>query len=80
MVRERIGAKKVVIGSYVTLIFDNGKQARYKIVGLMETDPRKNYISYESPLGAAIFGAKKGEKRKFKIDGRRMLVRVLNIE
>lgn len=39
----------------------NGKKRTVTLVGATEADPFKNKFSNESPLGKAIFGAKKGD-------------------
>lgn len=50
----------VVIGSKVTVEVD-GLIDEFTIVGTMEADPVKRRISNESPVGAALLGAKVGE-------------------
>ncbi len=40
----------------------NNKETLYYIVGFAEVDPFKNYISNDTPLGAAILGKKVGDK------------------
>lgn len=50
----------VVIGSTVVVEIDGAKD-EFKIVGTMEADPAKRMISDESPVGAALLGAKVGE-------------------
>lgn len=50
----------VVIGSTVVIEMD-GEVDEFTIVGSMEADPSKKKISNESPVGAAILGAKVGE-------------------
>ncbi|MBI2600797.1 transcription elongation factor GreA [Candidatus Daviesbacteria bacterium] len=50
----------VVIGSSVTL--EMGDEVdEFTIVGRLEADPAKKRISNESPLGAALLGARTGE-------------------
>ena len=52
---------KVALGNQVEL--KNGKkQFTYTIVGPVEADPLEGRISNESPIGAAIFGKKVGDK------------------
>lgn len=51
----------VQVGSIVTVRSDEGKK-RFEIVGFGETDPEKNKISSESPLGQAFLNHKKGDK------------------
>lgn len=52
----------VSIGSKVTLQEEGETEKEvYTIVGTAEADPKNNKISFESPLGKAIFGQKKGK-------------------
>lgn len=56
-------AKDIVnVGSTVTLIYDDGEEETYKIVGSLEADPFDNKVSNESPIGKAILGRKIGEE------------------
>lgn len=51
----------VVIGSLVKVQFE-GQIDEFSIVGSMEADPAAQKISNESPVGAAILGAKIGDE------------------
>lgn len=52
----------VSIGSTVIVEYvDDAEEEEYKIVGSLEADPFNNKISNESPIGQAIFGAKKND-------------------
>lgn len=53
----------VVIGSTIKVQME-GDMDEFTIVGRMEADPSKKRISNESPLGAALLGAKNGETVK----------------
>lgn len=56
-------AKDIVnVGSTVTIVYDDGEEDTYKIVGSLEADPFDNKISNESPIGKAIIGRKIGEE------------------
>lgn len=50
----------VVIGSTIVVEID-GQKEMFAIVGSMEANPAKSKISNESPVGAALLGAKVGE-------------------
>ena len=50
----------VVIGSTVVIEMD-GEVDEFMIVGSIEADPSQKRISNESPVGAALLGAKAGE-------------------
>ncbi len=51
---------KVQIGSTVSLESNNGKD-KFQIVGSEEADVLEGKISFESPLGEALLGKKKGD-------------------
>jgi len=55
------GADVVSIGSKVVIVYDDGEEDEYEIVGSLEADPFENKVSNESPIGKAIIGHKKGE-------------------
>ena len=59
---EDLKNDRVHVGSTVT-IFDQdiGEKEVYKIVGTIESDPDRGWISNESPIGKALLGKKKGE-------------------
>lgn len=50
----------VLIGSKILVEVD-GEKEEFTIVGSMEADPAQKKISNESPVGAALLGAKVGE-------------------
>jgi len=66
-------SETVRFGNGVEIIYPNGEKLRYILEGYV-LDSSKNYISINSPLGSAIIGAKKGEKRTFSIEGRTITV------
>lgn len=70
-----VSTKEVGVGSIVRVQdVDSGQEIEYKIVGATEADPLSGRISNESPVGAALMGAKKGKKVSFDIpDGTRTL-------
>ena len=52
----------VVFGSTVDLLdMSNNKKKTYKIVGKDESDIKKNYIYFKSPVGKALIGKNKKE-------------------
>ncbi|MEK7567265.1 MAG: transcription elongation factor GreA [Patescibacteria group bacterium] len=54
----------VAIGSTVVVAMAGSEATRYLLVGSEEADPAHSKISYESPLGRALLGRKKGEEVK----------------
>lgn len=54
------------IGNYVTVRDgDRGSEFEVRLVSSIEADPDADYISNESPMGMALFGASVGEKVSF---------------
>ena len=52
----------VLVGSTVTVLDEEiGEKEEYKIVGTIESDPDRGWISNESPIGKALVGKKKGQ-------------------
>ncbi len=51
----------ITVGSTVDVKFSNGDVETYKITGSFESDPTKNLISNESPMGVALLGHKEGD-------------------
>jgi transcription elongation factor GreB len=47
---------RVTFGCQVTVEDDNGRQIRYQIVGVDESDPKEGRISWSSPIGRALVG------------------------
>jgi transcription elongation factor GreA len=66
---------KIALGSTVTIRFlETGKEAKYMIVGTVESDPFNNKISNACPLGEALIGKSVGDivdvkaKKNYKIE------------
>ena len=56
-----LSGDKVVFGATVTLLDEDAKKVRYQLVGQVEADASHGRISYNSPLGRALIGRRKGE-------------------
>ena len=69
----------VSIGSTVTLDME-GEIGKYTIVGRLETDPSKQKISNESPLGSALLGARLGQTVEINTPSSRYRCKVLQIK
>jgi transcription elongation factor GreA len=52
--------KYVTLGAWITIDMGAGEK-EIRLVGASESNPSEGKISYESPLGEALIGAKKGE-------------------
>jgi len=69
----------IQVGSKVELC-SNGKKYIYTLVGAQETDPSKNKISYESPLGKSLLGKKEGDLVEVVTPKGKIKFRITNIE
>ena len=76
-----INTSTVQIGNTVTLQEDNEPEETFIIVGANEASPRERKISYESPVGAALMGHKKGETVEVILPNKSVLkIKILKIE
>ncbi len=63
LIKEPPAMGVVGLGSRVTITEgEDGPPERYCIVGSVEADPGRGYISNESPLGKALMGHKPGDR------------------
>ncbi|QJE98360.1 GreA/GreB family elongation factor [Luteolibacter luteus] len=56
-----VDASMVNIGTIVSLVTEEGKQATYTVLGAWDSDPEKAELSYLSELGAALLHKKQGD-------------------
>lgn len=78
---SEIDTKTVQVGNTVKvkdLEFD--EEEEYTIVGSTEVDLAQNKISNESPIGAALLGAKKGEEIEIKVPAGIVKYKILSIK
>lgn len=73
------GGSEIRYGSKVT-IEKEGQKYDLTIVGSGEVDILNNTISFESPLGSAIKGKKKGDVVKVKADSGRYEVKIISVK
>lgn len=74
------GSRKVIVGSYVTVVEEGfDEKERYHLVGPAEANPAEGRISYESPLGAALLDAKKGQDISFDAPGGLVTFKVVKV-
>ncbi|MCG6937613.1 MAG: transcription elongation factor GreB [Gammaproteobacteria bacterium] len=59
---------KVYFGAWVTIEDSEGTEKTYRIVGPDEFDPKKSYISMDSPMGKALLGKRLDDEISFTID------------
>jgi transcription elongation factor GreA len=71
---------KISVGCKVRILYVADKEEdEYTIVGSLEADPFENKISNESPIGAAIIGAKVGDTVSVSANGSSYDVKILEI-
>jgi transcription elongation factor GreB len=51
----------VGLGAAVTIEDDAGKRTTYKLVGAIEADIKRGYLSWQSPIANALWGARVGD-------------------
>lgn len=60
---------EVQVGCEVTIAAEDEPVETYRIVGAAEADPRNGKISYQSPIGSALLGHRKGDKVRISTPG-----------
>ena len=70
----------VGVGNSVTVYdMDFDEEVVYKIVGVIESDPDKNLVSNESPIGKGLMGKKKGDIVTIATPGGEIQMKILKI-
>lgn len=78
---SEIDTTTVQVGNTVKVLdIEFNEEAEYTIVGSTEVDLSQNKISNESPIGAALLGAKKGQTVEFKIPAGIAQYKILSIK
>jgi transcription elongation factor GreA len=76
-----INTSIVQIGNTVTVQEENEPEETFIIVGANEANPRERKISYESPMGSALMGHKKGQTVEVVLPNNSVLkIKILKIE
>ncbi len=70
----------VQLGHTVTISKENSKQKTYLILGSEETNPQKNIISHQSPLGSALLGHRAGDTVTLKLANKKVEYKIVKIE
>jgi transcription elongation GreA/GreB family factor len=65
---------RIIIGSSVDFVYDNGKQETFHILGAWDGEPERNWLSYKTRLGEMLMGRKVGDKLEMP-DGRKATVK-----
>lgn len=70
----------VGVGNSVTVYdMEFDEEVVYKIVGVIESDPDKNLVSNESPIGKGLMGKKKGDIVSVATPGGEIKMKILKI-
>ena len=78
---SEIDTKTVQVGNTVRLKdLEMEEEEEYTIVGSTEVDLSQNKISNESPIGAALIGAKKGEEIEIKVPAGIVKYKIVSIK
>lgn len=59
--KEVCNTEYVTLGAWVTMEMNGNGEKELRLVGASEANPVEGTVSYESPLGEALLGAKVGE-------------------
>ena len=60
--KSMVSNDSVSVGNFVKVYdIEFDEEVTYKIVGTIESNPDKNYVSNESPMGQALLGSKVGD-------------------
>lgn len=51
----------VGLGALVTVEDERGKRTSYRLVGAIEADPKRGWLSWQSPIANALWGARVGD-------------------
>lgn len=77
---SEISTEKVSVGTSVRVKdVDTGDEDVYAIVGAEESDPYENKISNESPVGAGLLGARRGDVVSIEIPAGILRYEILDI-
>lgn len=78
---EEAPRDRAFVGTRVRYRLDEEDSPRSCIlVGWDDGEPKKSRISYNSPLGTALFGAHPGEEREVLLAGKPHLVEIVSVE
>jgi len=64
MVEPEADADRVVFGTAVTVLREDGTEATFRIVGEDEADPARGSIAWTAPVARALLGSRPGEVRE----------------
>lgn len=77
--RRPEGAGQVFFGTWVTLEDAKGAKAIYRIVGSDEFDPKRNWISVDSPMARALLGHRVDDEVRVEAPAGGVMLTILEI-
>lgn len=51
----------VGLGATITVEDESGNRTRYRLVGAIEADPKRGWLSWQTPIANALWGARVGD-------------------
>ena len=72
-------ADVVRFGATVTVRESDGTETTYRIVGVDETDPDRNWVSWMSPIARALLNGKRGQPIRFKFPSGEETLEIIEI-
>lgn len=80
IVEEEADASVASIGSVVRVYDEEYEEEdEYRLVGATEADPKKLFVSNESPIGKALLGVRKGDSISVETPGGLLKLRILDV-
>lgn len=78
-VADRSGGEGVAVVGATVVVEMDGERASYLLVGAGEADPTRDRISYASPVGRALIGARAGDVVTATLPGNELVMRILEV-
>ena len=79
VVPQRASGARVFFGAFVELEDEDGKCERYRIVGEDETDAKKGWISWRSPVGRALLKKEEGDEVRVRRPGGEATLTIVSV-
>jgi transcription elongation factor GreA len=76
MIEDHPSTDFVRLGSRVTVVGSDDEREDYTIVGSAEADPKRGFVSNESPVGRSLIGRKVGDEVTIVAPGGSFTVRI----
>jgi|SRR5215203_953847 transcription elongation factor GreA len=76
MIEDHPSTDFVRLGSRVTVVGSDDEREDYTIVGSAEADPKRGFVSNESPVGRSLMGRKVGDEVTIVAPGGSFTVRI----